>query len=93
MSNREVIVVRDLDIPLQNGGVATFPVPMTTADHALLTTILHGLTSIHVRDHANKPQVKPAPAATDEEAAEAGMERMGFQRRVEPDAGSKRGEA
>ena len=43
-------VVRNLDVPLQNDGVATFPVPMTPADHALLTTILEGLKAVHVRE-------------------------------------------
>jgi len=43
-------MIRDLDIPLQNGGVATFPVPMTGADHALLTNILSSLSQVHVVD-------------------------------------------
>jgi len=43
-------MVRDLDIPLQNGGVATFPVPMTSADHTLLAAILEGLKGVHIKE-------------------------------------------
>jgi hypothetical protein len=41
--------VRNFNVPLQNGGVAIFPVPMTPADHTLLTAILSELEAIHVR--------------------------------------------
>lgn len=57
-------MVRNLDIPLQNGGTATFPVPMTSADHALLTTILTGLSPIHVQE-------LPATSSTEESAESA----------------------
>lgn len=43
-------MVRNLNIPLQNDGMAILPVPMTPADHALLTTILEALKAVHVRE-------------------------------------------
>lgn len=57
-------MVRDMDIPLQNGGIATFPVPMTPADHRLLKTILDGPNPIHVQEIPTEKVAEDDRAAT-----------------------------
>lgn len=62
--------VRNLNVPLQNGGVAVFPVPMTPADHALLTSILGELESVHVRTLGGEHPVDPQANFSPPEAAD-----------------------
>ena len=41
---------RYLTIPLQNGGAAVFPIPMSRADYELLCVILAAIEKVHVRE-------------------------------------------
>lgn len=44
--------LRYVRVPLLNGGMATFPVPMTNAEYTLIVNILHDMKAIHVRELA-----------------------------------------
>lgn len=61
---------RLLRVPLQNGGDAIFPVPMSPLDYALLQTILRELKNVHVLDlEAKHP---PQGRVIDSEGARPG---------------------
>ena len=46
---------RHLTVPLQNGGAAVFPVPMSRADYELLCEILSAIKKVHVCEPDDPP--------------------------------------